>query len=75
MAKQAPKYYCDGICERCEKGKWFEKGQYYSCDPEKVNGITVVCPTPPLYYLKKRNKAAIKCEGRKSYGNCKCKQA
>lgn len=53
MAKKLSEYRCDGICESCEKGKWFEKGQYYSCDPKKTKDIIVICPTPPT---KKQTK-------------------
>jgi len=52
MSKKLPQYRCNGICESCEKGKWFEKGQYYSCDPKKTKGIIVICPTSTMRQLK-----------------------
>ena len=47
MADKAQRYYCNGICEDCDKSKWYKRGRYYSCDPEKTKGIIVQCPTPP----------------------------
>ena len=42
-------YYCDGICECCDKGKHYkdEGLGYYTCDPKKVKGLRIVVP-----YLK-----------------------
>lgn len=39
-------YYCDGICERCNKGKEFKSksGTEYSCDPAKVRGLRIIAP-------------------------------
>ena len=44
------KYYCDGICECCEKGKYYNDsdGEYYTCDPEKVVDLEIICPTPNI---------------------------
>ena len=44
-------YYCDGMCERCEKGKLFKgkKTSWYTCDPEKVKGLKVIAPRPPKW--------------------------
>lgn len=45
------KYYCDGICEACNKGKLYkdEEGKYYTCDPKKVRGLKVIAPVIPDY--------------------------
>ena len=44
-------YYCDGKCESCDKGKLFEgkKTRWYTCDPEKVIGLKVIAPKPPIW--------------------------
>ena len=52
MARKLLHYHCDGICEDCEKGKWYERGQYYSCDPEKTKSVIVICPTPTMMRTK-----------------------
>lgn len=44
-------YYCDGICEHCEKGKFYEDKYgdglgYYSCDKNKIKGLYVIAPQP-----------------------------
>lgn len=54
MSNSIPDYFCDGICENCTKGKWFNKGQYYSCDPEKVKSINVISPIPVWSFSKKK---------------------
>ena len=47
-------YYCDGICEDCEKGKLYEtkEGKYYTCDPKKVKGSKVIAPCLPYAEVK-----------------------
>jgi hypothetical protein len=49
-------YYCNGICESCSKGKYFndEEGEYYTCDPEKVKDLEVIPPLP--YQIKEKDK-------------------
>ena len=44
-------YYCDGICEICDKGKLYKDrdGEYYTCDPKKVKGLKIIAPVPPKY--------------------------
>ena len=39
-------YYCDGICEKCNKSKEFKDktGVYISCDPVKIKGLKVMAP-------------------------------
>lgn len=46
-------YYCNGICESCDKGKLFKgkKSEWYTCDPEKVKGLKVIAPTPPQWCI------------------------
>ena len=39
-------YYCDGICENCDKGKYYKDkdGEYYTCDPKKIKGLKIMPP-------------------------------
>lgn len=54
MFWEKKEYYCDGICEDCEKGKLYEtkEGNYYTCDPKKVKGLKVITPCFPYMEVK-----------------------
>lgn len=41
-------YYCDGICESFDKGKYYksEGAGYYTYDPKKIKGLRIIAPIP-----------------------------
>lgn len=46
--KKLKNYYCDGLCEKCKKGKFYKDSYlgHYTCDKEKIKGLHVIAPRP-----------------------------
>ena len=41
------KYYCNGLCESCDKGKYYKGKGSYTCDPDKIKELQIIAPIPP----------------------------
>ena len=69
MSGKLPHHRCSGRCEECDKSMFYEKGKWYTCDPNKTAGMIVISKNPTM----RRLLTDIKCYARGcDYNNIDC---